>query len=141
MSVFRPISRAVGPDGREWEIYAYRLRVRKREATYDPGLADGEPLGAAFPYMDLLDAILWFFGLIARLVVRVLWDVPRAGLAALGSDNWTVEAVTWYPQPRSHRWSTQRIHRREVVAEVAHQIAGGQLPPSPRHARYIGDRT
>ena len=28
--MFRPHARTVGPDGREWEIYAYKLRLRRR---------------------------------------------------------------------------------------------------------------
>ena len=27
MSAFRPVARTTGPDGREWEIYAYRFRM------------------------------------------------------------------------------------------------------------------
>jgi hypothetical protein len=30
VSVFRPARRVTGPDGREWEIYAYRIRLPQR---------------------------------------------------------------------------------------------------------------
>lgn len=30
MSVFRPVVRTTGPDGREWEIYAFRIEWPKR---------------------------------------------------------------------------------------------------------------
>lgn len=143
MSVFRPSLRASAPDGNEWEIYAYRLRLPKRGPTFDPGLAGDDPVGVYLPAeaeLDVLDAILWLLGLIPRLFVRLLWDLPRAGLVALASDSWTVEAITWYPQRTSHSWITQRAHRREVVAEVGRQIADGQLPPNPRNARYAGEQ-
>ena len=142
MSIFRPSARASAPDGSEWEVYAYRLQLPQRGATFDPGLAGEDPVGVYLPAeaeLDVLDAILWFLGLIPRLFVRVLWDFPRAGVAALFSDRWTVEAVTWYPQRTSHRWITRRSHRREVVAEVGRQIANGQLPPKPRNAQYAGE--
>jgi hypothetical protein len=118
--------RAFAPDGTEW--------------VYEPGLAgeDGIYLPAEAE-LDVLDAILWLLGLIPRLLLRLLWDPPRAGLAALASDRWTVEAVSWYPQRTSHRWITQRRHRREVVAEVGRQIAAGRFPPKPRNATYTGE--
>jgi hypothetical protein len=89
--------------------------------------------------LDVLDAILWLLGLIPRLLVRLLWDLPRAGIAALASDSCTVEAVTWYPVRTSYKWITPRAHRREVVAEVRRQIVAGQLPPKPGNVRYSGE--
>ena len=32
MSVFRPSAKVVGPDGRLWEIYAYKVKLRDRNA-------------------------------------------------------------------------------------------------------------
>lgn len=143
MSIFRPSLRTATPDGREWEIYAYRLRFRKRGATFDPGLADDDPVAPhLLPFeaeRDLLDALLWLLGLIARLFVRLVWDLPRAGLDALGSDRWTVEAVTWYPQRTSHTWITERAHRQQVVADVGRGLADGELPPHPANATYAGE--
>lgn len=134
--------RATAPDGSDWEIYAYRIQLRKRGATFDPGLAGDDPVGvysAAEAELDALDAILWLLGLIPRLLVRLLWDLPCAGIAALAPNSCTVEAVTWYPVRTSYRWITPRARRQEVVAEVRRQIVAGQLPPKPRHARYVGE--
>ena len=35
MSVFRPAARVTSPDGREWEIYAYRIQWQRPERRRD----------------------------------------------------------------------------------------------------------
>jgi hypothetical protein len=142
VSVLRPRQRVTDPDGREWELYVYRLRVRSRGATYDPGLAPDDIVGgqpAASTYVQaeaalgVLDAVLWGVGLIPRLLVRVFWDIPAAALRVPGSSSWTIEAVSWYPQRTSRSWTTSVEWRDETLAEIADSIRRGVLP-RPEHA-------
>ena len=120
MSVFRPSARVTGPDGSEWELYAYRIqRPRRRPLPHRPG------------------ARRRLLGDTRALLVRLLWDVPRAALAAVGSDDWTIEAVTWTPRRTSLGWRTTREYRGHVLAQVEGQLARGETP-KPHHARYLG---
>ena len=105
--MFRPSVRVTSPDGRRWEIYAYRL---ERPAT---------------PRRRLL----------ARLV-----DTAAAAMRALRSDVWTVEAVTFMPQPQSYVWKTTREHRGQVLAQVEGGLARGEPPQQLRNATYAGWR-
>lgn len=146
MSVFRPSARVTAPDGREWEVYAYRFRLRERGATFDPGLAPDDPVGVGLGtagYAEaealggVLDGVLWLLGLIPRLLVRVLWDIPRGALGTVGSDAWTVEAITWQPHRTSYAWTTTGEFRGHVLAQVEGQLARGEVP-TPHHATYLG---
>ena len=134
MSVFRPSARVTGPDGSEWELYAYRLQLPRRRA-YDPGGSDFEALRGPLP--NPFDALLWLVGNTGLLALRLLWDVPRAAVAALRSDEWTIEAVTWTPRRTSLGWRTTREYRGHVLAQVEGQLARGETP-KPHHARYLG---
>ena len=142
MSGFRPNRRVTDPGGHEWELYAYKMRVRDRGATFNPGLAPDEPVGvspATLTFgeaewsLGVLDALLWGLGLIPRLLVRVLWDIPRAALRVPGSDRWTIEAVNWYPHRTSQTWTTTGEWRDETLAHVADSIQRG-VPPRPTNA-------
>jgi hypothetical protein len=107
VSVFRPVARVTAADGRDWELYAYRITLpaRRRRA--------------------------------ARLLLRPFWDLPRAALSTLGSDAWTIEAVSWVPHRTSYTWTTTGDYRRNVLAQVEGQLARGEVP-KPRHATYLG---
>jgi hypothetical protein len=138
VSVFRP-NRTVGdPRGQEWEIYAYRLKLAERHPP-DPGLDD---LGG-ISYLSILtaplDAVVWLLGHIPWLLVLVFFDFPVAAVRALGSDEWTIEAVTWVPHRQSYTWTTTREHRGQVLAQVEAGIAQGDIP-RPRNARFVGVR-
>jgi hypothetical protein len=136
VSVFRPSARATGPDGREWEIYAYRVKWRDR-AEFNPGLDD---IAGPTPGMWLFvvfDALVWLIALIPRALVR-LFDAAVAGVRALGSDEWTVEAITFGGQGESHVWATTREHRGQVLAQVEGALERGDWP-QPRNARYLGE--
>jgi len=122
VSVFRPSAHVTGPDGSEWEIYAYRIQL---------------PGGRTLP--SRLGALPRPFGGTRVLLTRLLWDVPRAALAALGSDEWTIEAVSWQPSRTSLGWRTTREYRGHVIAQVEGQLARGETP-KPHHARYLGTR-
>jgi hypothetical protein len=133
MSVFRPRLRVTDPHGHEWELYAYRFRLRDRRPSYDPGLAPDNPVGVpavnAEIALGVVDAALWALGLIPRVLVRLLWDIPRAALRVPGSDRWTIEAVSWYPQHTSRTWSTSRVERDGLLREIADSIRRGVPPP------------
>jgi hypothetical protein len=150
VSVFRPRERVTDPSGHEWELYAYRLRIRRRGATPDPGMAPDEPVGVtpatvtvveAEWGLGVLDALLWGLGLIPRLLLVLLWDVPRAAFRVPGSNRWTIEAVSWYPRRESRTWVTSGEWRDETLAEVADAIRRG-VAPRPAHAvaEGYGDR-
>jgi hypothetical protein len=123
----------VSPDGRRWEIYAYKLELRAR-GTPDPAPVGVFPGYQAEVASDLLDGILYLLAFIPRLLKRVCIDLPIAALRAARSDEWTIEAVSWAPYPTGHRWSTTREYRGQVLAQVEGGLARGETP-RPRNAR------
>ena len=135
MSVFRPAARVSAPDGREWEIYSYRIDVRDR-GEFDPGLHDfpapSSPVSAG---LAVLDAIIWLVALIPRALLR-LADTVVAGVRALRSDEWTIEAITFGGHPDSMKWRTTREFRGQVLAHVEGSLARGEHP-RPRNARLL----
>jgi hypothetical protein len=135
VSIFRPSVRVAGPDGREWEIYSYRLQLPDR-GTPDPtpfelgGTAQGQ---AASSMLDgLAYVLLW----VPRLLVRVFVDLPMAGVRALRKDEWIIEAISWAPFPLSYKWSTTGDVRGQVLALVEIALAQG-VTPHPRNARLL----
>jgi hypothetical protein len=136
VSVFRPTARVRSPQGTEWEIYAYKLRVRDR-TEWDTDLADAgagyQPAGAE---LALVNAVVWLVMLVPRLLVRLL-DVAVAAIRALLSDEWTIEAVTFLPR-QSYTWRTTREHRGQVLAQVEGSLARGEPPTNLRNATYQG---
>ncbi len=63
MSVFSPAARVTDPDGREWEIYAYRIQLPPR-GEIDPGADDGTLLSGhgIGPIPNPFDGILYMLG-------------------------------------------------------------------------------
>lgn len=134
--MFRPAVRVTAPDGREWELYAYRIVLPQ------PPLRDRDDVvGSADLRLQVLagafDGALWLVGRVGRLLALLVWHVPRAALRALGSDEWTIEAVTWQPHRTAYTWRTTREFRGHVLAQVEGQLARGETP-TPRHATYLG---
>jgi hypothetical protein len=139
VSVFRPAVRLTAPDGREWEIYAYRIAVGGR-AEWDTDVVDVNGLynpGAAG--FALLNAMMWIVMLVPRLLVR-LFDAGVAALHALRSDQWTIEAITFMPQRQSYVWRTTSEYRGQVLAQVEGNLASGHVPQRLRNATYLGWR-
>jgi hypothetical protein len=110
MSLLRPAARVRAPDGSEWEIYAYKLRPRDRRRAVVRG---------------------------PRRLLRVV-AAARAAVRALGSDEWTIEAITFMPQRQSYRWQTTGEFRGQVLAQVEGSLARGDLPANLRNAIYSG---
>lgn len=139
MSVFRPAVRVVDPEGCEWELYAYRIALPDRRGRDPIPFAEAEGQGDVRVAIlaGALDGVLWLLGGALRLLRLVLWDVPRAGLRALGSDEWTVEAIAWQPHRTSYTWRTTGELRGHVLAQVEGQLARGEVP-KVAHATYLG---
>ena len=104
----------MSPDGRRWEIYAYKLELSARR-TRPPAAARRRA---------------------TRLLVNLCVDLPVAAVRAARSDQWTIEAVSWAPYPTGHKWSTTREFRGQVLAQVEGGLARGETP-RPRNARVL----
>ena len=129
MTVFRPSVRLHSPDGREWEIYEYKLDVGGR-AEWDTDLVDAD-VGE----LAVVNAIVWLVMLIPRLLVRLV-DAIRA----VRSDEWTIEAITFMPSRQSYVWRTTSEHRGQVLAQVEGSLVRGDVPQRLRNATYVGWR-
>lgn len=139
MSVFRPAVRLTAPDGREWEIYAYKIAMGER-AEWDTDVVDVEGVySPAVAEFALLNAVVWLVMLVPRLLVRVV-DAGVAALGSLRSDEWTIEAITFMPQRQSYVWRTTSEYRGQVLAQVEGNLARGDVPQQLRNATYLGWR-
>jgi hypothetical protein len=131
--------RLTGPDGRDWEIYAYKLSIGDR-AEWDTDLVDTtaihEPAGAE---LALVNAVIWIVTLVPRLLVR-LFDAGVVSVRTLRSDAWTIEAITFMPQRQSYVWRTTSEHRGQVLAQIEGNLARGYVPQQLRNATYVGWR-
>jgi len=130
--MFRPAVRAKAPDGREWEIYTFRLRLPDRRPPRDSRLEYSANAGA-----EAVGGVLWLLGVGVSLLRRLLVDLPPAAVRALRSDEWTVEAISWAPYRRSYTWTTTREYRGQVLAQVEGGLVRGDTP-RPRNAVYLG---
>lgn len=108
MSVFRPTVRLQDPDGRLWEIYAYKL-----DLDVDGG--DGRPL---------------------RRAARAARSLTASAIRALRSEEWTIEAICYVPR-ESYRWRTTREFKGQVLARVEGSIARGYVPTGLTNASFI----
>ncbi|HEY5059120.1 MAG TPA: hypothetical protein VII51_08875 [Gaiellaceae bacterium] len=132
MSVFRATARTTDPDGREWEIYAYRIALPRR-GPVEPWVDDITP-GDSRGYLLAFPFVL--AGAVARALVRLV-DIPVAATRALRSKEWTVEAITYGPHRESHSWKTTAEFRGQVLASVEGSLANGHFPRPP-NARFLG---
>ena len=141
MGLFRPVVKVADPEGREWELYAYKLRL-KPVGPYEPDLPVDTLMGfgdsRAYGLLVVVDAAAWLLMLPLRLLVLLAWELPRAAVKSRGSDEWTVEAVTWLPHETRYTWTTTGEFRRNVLAQLEGQLARGELPPRLTRATYIG---
>lgn len=111
MSVFRPAVRVRAPDGRDWEVYAYKLRVER------PSVAGRR---------------------LARLARGVGLTLVSAG-RSLRDDEWTIEAICFVPG-ESYRWRTTREFKGQVLARVEGGLARGDPPTRLPNASFLGWR-
>lgn len=132
MTVFRPTATVRSPDGREWEIYAYKIAVGEAE-DWDVG----DPFDCG--RLALLSLFVWLVTLIPRLLLR-LADVAAAGARSLRSSEWTIEAVSWLPAETRYTWTTTSEFRGQVLAQVEGHLARGDVPLHLTNALYRGER-
>ena len=132
MSSFRPSARTTGPDGRDWEIYAYKVRLPDRRQP-DPDTDAWEIPSRGGWLQTPIDGVAYILSWVPRLLLRALWDLPIAAARALRSDEWTIEAVSWAPYPVRHRWTVASAYKGQVLASVEGQLARGEHP-RPRNA-------
>lgn len=125
MSIFRPAVRVTSPDRREWEIYAYKIKVRE---VADLATQDRSARG-----------ILWILTLIPRLL-DTLYRVALAAVRSVGSDEWTIDAVTYMPRETVYAWKTTSEHKGQVLAQVQGHLQRGDIPVHLRNALYLGER-
>ena len=137
MSVFRPAVRVTAPDGREWEIYAYKVRVDPSKEWDTDVLPADDPLAAANVEFAAVNAVTWIVTLVPRLLVW-LARAAVAAVRALVSDVWWVDAVTFSPHRQCYRWRTDAEHRGQVLAQVEGSFARGHVPQNLRNATYEG---
>jgi hypothetical protein len=139
VTVFRPSVKVTGPEGREWEVYAYKINVGPR--GYFESDLDDVPVGSATVAAELwfVGALVWIVMLVPRLVLRV-GDVAVAAVRAAASDRWTIEAVTWLPHPERYAWSTTSEYKGQVLAQVEGHLARGDIPQHLTNATYLGLR-
>jgi hypothetical protein len=67
-------------------------------------------------------------------------DLPRALVASVRSDEWTIDAVAYLPRRRVCRWTTSREHTGQVLAQVEGHLARGDVPQHLANAVYRGER-
>jgi hypothetical protein len=139
VSVFRPSARVQSPDGNEWEIYVYKLQVGDR-AEWDTDVLDADiPYQPAAAELAVVNGVVWLVMLVPRMLAR-LFDVARAVVRSIGSDEWTVEAITFMPHQQSYVWRTTREFKGQVLAQVEGSLARGDPPTNLRNATYVGWR-
>jgi hypothetical protein len=138
VSVFRPSASVADPHGRDWEIYSFRVKVPERGAL-DPLASDDlsatRAAGLMFPFFLLTLPFLLLSALL-RALVRLFVDFPLAGIRALRTDEWTIEAISWAPFQSRYTWSTTREYRGQVLAQVEGGLARGEIP-HPRNAHLV----
>jgi len=129
VSVFRPSARVSDPQGRFWEIYAFRILLPDRPAGDSPLEYQGVLLQA-------IGGIFWLGRGVLVLLVRLFVDLPAAAVRASLSDDWTIEAVSWAPYRRRYTWKTTREYRGQVLAQVEGGLVRGEVP-MPRNAQFV----
>jgi hypothetical protein len=127
--------RVVDPDGREWEVYAYRLQLPSR-STPDPTPFELGATAQGEAASSVLDGVAYLVAWVPRLLVRVFVDLPVATVRALRTDEWIIEALSWAPFPSSYKWSTTGDVRGQVLVLVESALARGETP-HPRNARLL----
>jgi hypothetical protein len=110
VSVLHPAVRVRAPDGRGWEIYAYKVKLPPRE---------GPTRG------------------LRRRVARAAAVCAHA-VRSLRSDEWTIQAIVWLPQKQTYTWTTTREFRGQVLAQVEGHLLRGDVPHRLAHTVYLG---
>jgi hypothetical protein len=111
VSVFRPVRRVSSPDGRPWEIYAYKVR-RPRAGK----------------------------GLRRTRVATWLHSVVTVTVPSLSGDEWTIEAICFVPR-ETYTWRTTSEFKGQVLARVEGSLArDGEIPARLANATFVGSK-
>lgn len=130
MSWFTPVRKVTDPDGRSWEVYAFRMQVPSWRDGDAAGLGDPweSPVGGLFFVPWLLAQIpLFLFHHVLVPAVRFVLALPRAAVGSRRTTTWTVEAVSFFPAEDRYAWTTTSDHRRRVVDQVATGLEQGEI--------------
>ena len=139
MSLFRAAAKVTSPDGVEWEIYAYKLKVGDLDdfgPTEDDALVGQADVAALSMVVIFLINVLL---LIPRLLIRAV-QVAAGAVRTLGSDDWTIDAVSFLPQKTIYTWTTTTEFKGQVLAQVEGHLARGDIPQRLTNAVYRGER-
>jgi hypothetical protein len=139
MSLFRPAAKVTTPDGREWEIYAYKIKVGDLDdfgPTEDDALQGQADLEiASLVVIFVINVLL----LIPRLLIRAA-QVAVGAIRSVRSDQWTIDAVTFMPRHTVYTWTTTTEYKGQVLAQVEGHLARGDVPHHLTNAVYRGER-
>jgi hypothetical protein len=109
------------PDGRAWEIYAYKIQLRDRSGR--PRSRTVRSRARAIP----------------RAILRSR-ELAVAGVRSLRSDQWTIEAIAFLPRRERYAWTTTSEFKGQVLAQVEGNLARGDIPHRLTNATYLGAR-
>jgi hypothetical protein len=121
----------MAPDGREWEIYAYALQLRRRQPVQETTVGDAPSWQGA-----VIESVVFLVTLIPRMLIRAFYDLPVAAFRARNSDTLFIEAVSWSPYELRLRWEISKDRKGQVLAQVEGQLARGERP-MPRNAKQL----
>jgi hypothetical protein len=108
VSVFRPTVRLQDPDGRDWEIYAYKVDVDLRSIE----------------------------GRFVRRGARVARALAGSAVRSYRTDEWTIEAICFVPR-ESYTWRTTQEYKGQVLARVEGSLARGDVPTRLTNALLV----
>jgi hypothetical protein len=108
VSVLRPVRRVSSPDGKPWEIYAYKVK-RPRAGV----------------------------GRRRHRIAGWLRSAVTVSVPSLRSDEWTIEAICFVPR-ESYVWRTTSEFKGQVLARVEGGLARGDVPVRMSNATFVG---
>jgi hypothetical protein len=130
--------RVSAPDGLEWDVRLYRVRLPpwRQVDLFGESPADGGQGDVLWLALDLVAMPLTLV-LIPLLITLV--ELPVAVMRGLFSDTAWVEAISGYPTATRYLWQTTRADAPGVHAEVASALVAGR-PLAPPRAELVERR-
>jgi hypothetical protein len=124
-------ARVKAPDGRTWEVRAFRVRLPPWR-TVDVSTDEDDS--------DLFSIVIFLvaapFSLLLIPLAAALVELPVAVVRGLFSSTAWVEAASHYPREERVLWRTSRTDAAAVRAEVAAQLSSG-TQPRPARAEFV----
>ena len=115
------VRRVTGPDWREWEVRAIRVRFPKwRPSDFDPW---EEACGEWHGVLLLLPLAVVYWVVVP--LIALLVALPFTLLRSLFSARRWIEAETRWPAPILVRWRTTATRAETAVAEIADALSRG----------------